>query len=165
MRGVGWARRGIIPALAGNTALSWMPCAPTRDHPRSRVEYKQLHATETGRDGSSPLSRGIPPQITHFGRIERIIPALAGNTRRRSPDRCRRRDHPRSRGEYVDRWNDRVKVYGSSPLSRGIPPGPLTCTATPRIIPALAGNTIRSQLKLMADWDHPRSRGEYATSK
>ena len=50
---------------------------------------------------------------------------------------------------------------GSSPLSRGIP---ITSPVTPttfRIIPALAGNTLRKEPDNRRIRDHPRSRGEY----
>ena len=74
--GAGW----IIPALAGNTAVSW--------------------TVKVGGRGSSPLSRGI--LIGGRGRLVEvgIIPALAGNTSGMSPAQFRATDHPRSRGEY-----------------------------------------------------------------
>ena len=90
----------IIPALAGNTAPSrrirplsrdhprsrgeyrhWAYLIPPpRDHPRSRGEYLDTGELPAKYIGSSPLSRGIRPRS--FGRParSRIIPALAGNT-------------------------------------------------------------------------------------
>ena len=50
-------------------------------------------------------------------------------------------DHPRSRGEYVEAAGDGGTVYGSSPLSRGIPQTADEMVMNDRIIPALAGNT------------------------
>ena len=53
-------RRGIIPALAGNTAPGRGITLERTDHPRSRGEYLS-HGREILRNrGSSPLSRGIP---------------------------------------------------------------------------------------------------------
>ena len=74
---------------------------------------------------------------------------------------CRRRDHPRSRGEYECGGHLLGTCFGSSPLSRGIRlrqglPGPAG-----GIIPALAGNTTACQPGLGYPGDHPRSRGEY----
>ena len=111
--------------------------------------------------GSSPLSRGIRISVPVRGSRGRIIPALAGNTRRRSPGRCRRRDHPRSRGEY---WGDNEPdsaLVGSSPLSRGIRRARAQQSLGLGIIPALAGNTRLPGKCAGSLGDHPRSRGEY----
>ena len=51
---------GIIPALAGNTLTGTPAAALTRDHPRSRGEYRSDAFTVNVKYGSSPLSRGIP---------------------------------------------------------------------------------------------------------
>ena len=51
---------GIIPALAGNTALTCGSHRRITDHPRSRGEYKAVLAICNNGLGSSPLSRGIP---------------------------------------------------------------------------------------------------------
>ena len=71
----------IIPALAGNTMLSWS--RPVR------------------RCGSSPLSRGILEAFLTAMGGEGIIPALAGNTILTASWGRVGTDHPRSRGEYV----------------------------------------------------------------
>ena len=71
---------GIIPALAGNTH-PWPPLnATSRDHPRSRGEYRQAHRGRAPGAGSSPLSRGIHDPVADGDGHQRIIPALAGNT-------------------------------------------------------------------------------------
>ena len=72
---------GIIPALAGNTAATHAPSSTSRDHPRSRGEYRVILVGGVGQGGSSPLSRGIPCRPVARLLIGRIIPALAGNTR------------------------------------------------------------------------------------
>ena len=112
--------------------------------------------------GSSPLSRGIPEIRDQILRAVRIIPALAGNTISAQSYSASNRDHPRSRGEYLNlRLLGRDSV-GSSPLSRGIR---LNCPFGVRIcgiIPALAGNTSSALVAASSRWDHPRSRGEYA---
>ena len=113
-------KAGIIPALAGNTWPSASPPAGSRDHPRSRGEYRSGQCSNTIVKGSSPLSRGILCRLTARAAWRRIIPALAGNTSHaivgvRSPT-----DHPRSRGEY-GLWPEQAgEDNGSSPLSRGI---------------------------------------------
>ena len=151
----------IIPALAGNTACR-CPSAPIcGDHPRSRGEYGAWARYHTGTDGSSPLSRGIPDLPSARQNCIRIIPALAGNTSVVRPAGGVEPDHPRSRGEYwVLRCGSAV-ARGSSPLSRGIQVASQYLEAGRRIIPALAGNTIRPNSRRTSSKDHPRSRGEY----
>ena len=51
----------IIPALAGNTSGRAMRSRPVADHPRSRGEYIHAASEAPAGQGSSPLSRGIPP--------------------------------------------------------------------------------------------------------
>ena len=157
------ARTRIIPALAGNTGVAESRSHHSPDHPRSRGEYP-LRSAPVFRDaGSSPLSRGIRAGSSPSHGMNRIIPALARNTRLRSPCRPCRRDHPRSRGEYLGARMNQCDSPGSSPLSRGIPPMRRTQLVHRRIIPALAGNTRSVLSSLDRCPDHPRSRGEYFT--
>ena len=76
------ARQRIIPALAGNTPEGGIRSVTPADHPRSRGEYPHDPAMVGGRLGSSPLSRGIRAEALSHSSSTRIIPALAGNTRR-----------------------------------------------------------------------------------
>ena len=151
----------IIPALAGNTPSPAPHATTGPDHPRSRGEYWPSITTVAIVSGSSPHSRGIreatPPGEAPSG----IIPALAGNTGQRRRPRWRGGDHPRSRGEYAIRTVADKLVYGSSPLSRGIPGQPVLRALGRGIIPALAGNTEVRDLEDVEVGDHPRSRGEY----
>ena len=71
------------------------------------------------------------------------------------------RDHPRSRGEYLQNEQGVGFEDGSSPLSRGILRHVVSHPRARRIIPALAGNTSGVSHDLLSGWDHPRSRGEY----
>ena len=91
-----------------------------------------------------------------------IIPALAGNTPRRTGITCTHTDHPRSRGEYFVDSPDSLLEDGSSPLSRGILGSHGPRVDGVGIIPALAGNTRRAVADGFREPDHPRSRGEYA---
>ena len=154
-------RRGIIPALAGNTPKSPTPPSARPDHPRSRGEYQLGRGSDESGPGSSPLSRGIRTRRRADRRHNGIIPALAGNTchQRENPYQCT--DHPRSRGEYVPGALPSILAAGSSPLSRGIPPADPQSSPRNRIIPALAGNTLRNLYRGPYRRDHPRSRGEY----
>ena len=112
---------GIIPALAGNTALRSLQSRPRPDHPRSRGEYGLVHHYIRQACGSSPLSRGILHHVASRQLTGRIIPALAGNTGQPCPLASPCRDHPRSRGEYIGKCPYEFLETRSSPLSRGIP--------------------------------------------
>ena len=137
----GSQRCRIIPALAGNTSNASSTTSMRGDHPRSRGEYRAVADAVDYIVGSSPLSRGIRYPFSRVAVLERIIPALAGNTCLTHTPRIQQKDHPRSRGEYRGMVAEPEPGVGSSPLSRGIPRGTLHVSGSARIIPALAGNT------------------------
>ena len=139
----GSGRSGIIPALAGNTASSHSCQRRPTDHPRSRGEYVDYVESGEPDGGSSPLSRGIPGRREPAVRLRWIIPALAGNTLPGCFGLGGMGDHPRSRGEYSRELTRMRPDLGSSPLSRGIHRSPTDRRPRGRIIPALAGNTMR----------------------
>ena len=134
-------RRGIIPALAGNTGPRGVRQRSPTDHPRSRGEYTRQPSQPRSSYGSSPLSRGILEHHAQTLAGPGIIPALAGNTPFVTDGPQPRTDHPRSRGEYGELTLNFNKQEGSSPLSRGIHTPGLKILRSNRIIPALAGNT------------------------
>ena len=152
---------GIIPALAGNTAVAGLGAGTAWDHPRSRGEYATTSGTTSTPRGSSPLSRGIQYFGPKWRNRNRIIPALAGNTSSTPTKPTPVWDHPRSRGEYPGRSALKITQLGSSPLSRGIQGVAVAGGDGPGIIPALAGNTRDGQFHDAGYRDHPRSRGEY----
>ena len=131
------------------------------DHPRSRGEYSRICRSWRSRCGSSPLSRGILEDLPQLAFAVRIIPALAGNTLAPGRWTGRKRDHPRSRGEYRFRAASTKPWNGSSPLSRGIRVPTGSRHVDLGIIPALAGNTHSPPCSSHKTTDHPRSRGEY----
>ena len=112
-----------------------------RDHPRSRGEYPLSGLGWWSMRGSSPLSRGILIPRAVLAHHIRIIPALAGNTSSSTAPSVTKRDHPRSRGEYLSLTGTFGEGVG--------------------IIPALAGNTPTKARMPSIIPDHPRSRGEY----
>ena len=91
--------------------------------------------------GSSPLARGL------------LQPAGTPG-----PGRS---DHPRSRGVYVFVKYCGAGHTGSSPLARGLQVQLGSASWWARIIPARAGFTPPSRLRLRRSGDHPRSRGVY----
>ena len=111
--------------------------------------------------GSSPLARGLHAAVDGMVRKWRIIPARAGFTCTPRTTGKSWRDHPRSRGVYARRSACSALARGSSPLARGLPPGPQDRARGSRIIPARAGFTSRPGASWTTRRDHPRSRGVY----
>ena len=134
----------IIPARAGFTRGRHEPLLKNWDHPRSRGVYNEKECVCRFIGGSSPLARGLPD--THIAGLprNRIIPARAGFTRRRSTGPGSARDHPRSRGVYPTTVGQQGGDAGSSPLARGLRTSLSGRTLCRRIIPARAGFTYLS---------------------
>ncbi len=151
---------GLIPAHAGKTDDEAAGACDGGAHPRSRGENVGAHCLSPSLRGSSPLTRG--KQYLHEQGFYQtgLIPAHAGKTlgvRRRS---WVTRAHPRSRGENQAIDSTRVKVRGSSPLTRGKLIGGSTALTTWRLIPAHAGKTPCLVHGHEVERAHPRSRGE-----
>ena len=152
---------GIIPARAGFTWGRRRSWERRTDHPRSRGVYAPIEGASVGRQGSSPLARGLL-----VGALGEGEPGL---------------DHPRSRGVYGARAHGGHALVGSSPLARGLPVVekladwftgssplarglPVREASRPRrwrIIPARAGFTRTRARGGHLHRDHPRSRGVY----
>ena len=129
-------------------------------HPRSRGENLVAAVLTMPDTGSSPLTRGKRSDMgRHIGYV-RLIPAHAGKTMPRYPDRCGSAAHPRSRGENMTERDAEAVGDGSSPLTRGKPRchrrNPQHC----RLIPAHAGKTGSGRFQSCLHEAHPRSRGE-----
>ena len=135
-----WLVEGLIPAHAGKTSS-----APARTnlgaaHPRSRGENLVVNTGDQWTGG--------------------LIPAHAGKTRRPPRSTVSGRAHPRSRGENGVLRNGRVKVTGSSPLTRGKRVSSAAVSGRRGLIPAHAGKTLPRLYQRRGTWAHPRSRGE-----
>ncbi len=72
-----------------------------------------------------------------------------------------RGDHPRSRGVYPPPPGFTMKVWGSSPLARGLHTLMICESGMRGIIPARAGFTSGYAGHSTVGEDHPRSRGVY----
>ena len=156
-----WHHGRIIPARAGFTAGRLPGPGSHWDHPRSRGVYGSHAGTATHLQGSSPLARGLHVVNNENCGTRRIIPARAGFTVVRFWTWSFRPDHPRSRGVYHRRRELTTAILGSSPLARGLPPGPVSRPYGFGIIPARAGFTLFSGPAYAPHGDHPRSRGVY----
>ena len=112
--------------------------------------------------GSSPHTRGAPPGPCALARALGIIPAYAGSTAFASSHFALSTDHPRIRGEHALMRPDVALAAGSSPHTRGAPPGPCALARALGIIPAYAGSTAGHRPRGGCPADHPRIRGEHS---
>ena len=153
--------RRIIPAHAGFTSPSDRRHAADGDHPRTRGVYQVGQCTPSGAGGSSPHTRGLPPQHRASPAAPRIIPAHAGFTTLCRGHVSSMQDHPRTRGVYVGIPANGHPVRGSSPHTRGLPLTGQVGDHHAGIIPAHAGFTVNHSTTGAAASDHPRTRGVY----
>ena len=90
---------GIIPACAGNRKSDSGSTCRVRDHPRVCGEQEKGETNIKALVGSSPRVRGTVPKASIAPVPQGIIPACAGNSRRRAAPTPSSRDHPRVCGE------------------------------------------------------------------
>ena len=153
-------RQGSSPLTRGKPTRPVSRSMPTTAHPRSRGENGSDCRSMISGHGSSPLTRGKHTFTEQRPRWKGLIPAHAGKTARRAVRPVLVRAHPRSRGENRVTTSERVNGWGSSPLTRGKPPGADGADLRFRLIPAHAGKTTRRGWRGSALSAHPRSRGE-----
>ncbi len=153
--------RGIIPALAGNTAKPRRSWSYSWDHPRACGEHSVSVSNADRFRGSSPRLRGTLAGLLLIRQNLGIIPALAGNTRRFGRRLWGWRDHPRACGEHSMQETVGALSLGSSPRLRGTLVGVQPAVPHGGIIPALAGNTRSRQVRCRRTRDHPRACGEH----
>ena len=153
--------KGIIPACAGNTVGSSQDSLACRDHPRMRGEHCSNRSFSSPCQGSSPHARGTHSGSPWVPLDQGIIPACAGNTWSRCRAHPSRRDHPRMRGEHLSTCSVTSAKKGSSPHARGTLVTGADVVLFPGIIPACAGNTVRTPWRSCHTRDHPRMRGEH----
>ena len=157
-------RRGIIPALAGNTTQTAHQCRSAGDHPRACGEHVAPQTVNAPYAGSSPRLRGTRPFYSANPGTIGIIPALAGNTAHIRRHDGVSWDHPRACGEHA--WSRRQcpRKQGSSPRLRGTQVHERGNRSHAGIIPALAGNTRLFASPSVWNGDHPRACGEHFRS-
>ena len=151
---------GFIPAHAGKTEPHPDQHRVARVHPRSRGENEKPRRLPRMRMGSSQLTRGKRQGLGVRGANRWFIPAHAGKTAFRRVNDLQQRVHPRSRGENLLRNGNRLVELGASPLTRGKHQADRTRRRKDGLIPAHAGKTQWSPLRMGVAWAHPRSRGE-----
>ena len=132
---------GITPAYAGNTYRLQRSESLQRDHPRLRGEHCLSWKAYPCDPGSPPPTRGTHLKNEFCFTEARITPAYAGNTIVLFLKVVALKDHPRLRGEHLDKFNKSDLLEGSPPPTRGTPLIFNLFTHPPRITPAYAGNT------------------------
>ena len=111
-------------------------------------------------NGSPPHARGrLEAGHGHLDELG-ITPACAGKTDGVFGECGRDLDHPRMRGEDVDKFIFPVANKGSPPHARGRHLDDRVWVRGERITPACAGKTESAGGKPVVKRDHPRMRGE-----
>ena len=110
--------------------------------------------------GSPPRVRGKLGAAELKGQIERITPACAGKTNRKSHPWLDRTDHPRVCGENSSYFFTSSGDNGSPPRVRGKPSSTQGNAGELRITPACAGKTRNFRYRPAGTPDHPRVCGE-----
>ena len=151
----------IIPAYAGSTRRRGCRRRRRADHPRIRGEHVVQDEIPDRDTGSSPHTRGAPELPDRIAHRAGIIPAYAGSTPAGRFSSRRGRDHPRIRGEHLERLLDPGCFGGSSPHTRGAQKLRDTVSGPRGIIPAYAGSTLTERTLRPCLRDHPRIRGEH----
>ena len=133
-------QRRFIPACAGNAILCLLRSKNYSVHPRVCGERMTGTQCAGARSGSSPRVRGTPADPSPVSRMNRFIPACAGNAIDKIIPFMIVTVHPRVCGE---RGFIRVlarTASGSSPRVRGTRHIVLSRYRPFRFIPACAGN-------------------------
>ena len=126
-----------------------------------RGEHVDVDDEAQSQKGSSPHARGAHTPVRLIWRLPGIIPACAGSTASRRSGSSTRGDHPRMRGEHIATESCEDTFVGSSPHARGAPSIGTGLSGEGGIIPACAGSTPCSRIRLWTPRDHPRMRGEH----
>ena len=151
---------GSIPAHAGNSFFALRLYIPTHGS-SPRMRGTPCHQVlRVGPEGSSPRMRGTPSRPCPGLRLDRFIPAHAGNSALAGPTPISRSVHPRACGELHFRICSSLAVCGSSPRMRGTLCSTRARYALRRFIPAHAGNSHSGLRDSLPSSVHPRACGE-----
>ena len=110
--------------------------------------------------GSPPHTRGKVGHHFFDAHPTRITPAHAGKSSLSALGLCRRRDHPRTRGEKEMVNANMPTAMGSPPHTRGKEEAAKVSKQYKGITPAHAGKSSVWRAAKAVQRDHPRTRGE-----
>ena len=137
-----------------------MASKPTTEHPRARGENPPPLGAIRHQPGTSPRTRGKQKSVIHSNADLRNIPAHAGKTPTFDYPHGRTSEHPRARGENIERPLQPLGSLGTSPRTRGKRDNRFLRRCTGRNIPAHAGKTVTYFSGRRTTKEHPRARGE-----
>ena len=149
----------IIPAHAGQTSRQHFQRFHFADHPRTCGANPLRPLAAPLASGSSPHMRGKRQCDIRHRRLDRIIPAHAGQTHVSTRHVTARPDHPRTCGANHGQGQVRDRDLGSSPHMRGKLSRVGAGDDHERIIPAHAGQTDDHLEEYAHGSDHPRTCG------
>ncbi len=158
-------RQRFIPARAGNSVHSESRKRSPPVHPRACGELSSAARARAFSVGSSPRVRGTPWRFTVAPRLDRFIPARAGNSTAASRCFFWASVHPRACGELFPSVVLSTAISGSSPRVRGTRAGPHRDPPICRFIPARAGNSMERMRPSSSFTVHPRACGELSFYK
>ncbi len=139
---------GLIPACAGTTWEASSLDSHVEAHPRLRGDHSQTLLFSLPVGGSSPPARGPPRGPCSHIQAHRLIPACAGTTISGRHSIVIETAHPRLRGDHFSCVPSTRASSGSSPPARGPLLRFIRKAPTNRLIPACAGTTPGSSMKL-----------------
>ena len=151
---------GSIPAHAGK------PVSPSRQprergvYPRPRGEASRAATSYPPDQGLSPPTRGSRTGSNGRDLRRRSIPAHAGKPERKVRSGPSSRVYPRPRGEAAGSEQERLRLGGLSPPTRGSPRRGADPVERRRSIPAHAGKPPRRRASTRRSRVYPRPRGE-----
>ena len=162
-----WVRNavGITPACAGKRTPFLSQSALNRDHPRVRGEKTTRFSTMLVSSGSPPRARGKADYVLRQGAGRGITPACAGKSIQKPLSITDGGDHPRVRGEKRTCSIWLRTTTGSPPRARGKDSHPQYAQCPRGITPACAGKRLPRRGERPRLGDHPRVRGEKATTR
>ena len=146
----------IIPAHAGQTSDYFSSEIISSDHPRACGANLIVFGVVHTHLGSSPRMRGKLEVKEFKSTATRIIPAHAGQTSTLGMTVVRPSDHPRACGANFATLVGSQLQNGSSPRMRGKHVHACGPSASRRIIPAHAGQTLLKRSSMVVSQDHPR---------
>ena len=138
-----WARRGSIPACAGETIGERCRRRHQEVYPRVCGGNRRRNPGPSAEEGLSPRVRGKPGQPSDCLPSPRSIPACAGETTPAAFSTSKAGVYPRVCGGNARQLTPGKKKQGLSPRVRGKRRAELAAKDGGRSIPACAGETLR----------------------
>ena len=148
-----------IPAHAGEPSEARARRAPCTVYPRARGGALYSIPHQRRRAGLSPRTRGSRRRLEPGEHHVRSIPAHAGEPPSSTSPRDTRKVYPRARGGAVAEVNSFALIVGLSPRTRGSRRLPPSASASPRSIPAHAGEPECRYPTSLQQGVYPRARG------